>query len=90
MATITDLDTIMRLLAQEAATMTLDEYRVACIGELRRRHPGEKLYIPAPDQSKKQQVIALARQLPTGVVATRLGVSQRYARKLAAFPKKRN
>lgn len=82
MATINDLDELMRLLAEASADMTLDQFRVACLGELRKRHPGEKIYIPAPDQSKKQQIIALARQLPTGVVATRLGVHSSYVRKV--------
>lgn len=82
MATLNDLDELMRLLAEASAGMTLDQFRVACLGELRQRHPGEKLYIPAPDHSKKQQVIALARKLPTGVVATRLGVHPSYVRKV--------
>lgn len=82
MATIKDLDELMRLLAESSANMTLEEFRVACIGELRKRHPGEKLYIPAPDMSKKAQIAEAARRLPTGVVAVRLGVHPSWVRKV--------
>lgn len=78
MATIADLDALMTYLAQEAGEVSLLEFKVLVVGELRKRHPGEKLYIPAHEVSKKEQILRAAAQMPTGVVAERYGVSSSY------------
>lgn len=63
--------------------MSLDEFRVAIMGELRKRHPGEKLYIPAHDTSKTDAIARAVRTLPTAVVAERFGVTRDWARKVS-------
>ena len=52
------------------------------IVEMQRSLPGEKLYIPAPDTSKKQMVLEAAKKLPHVVAAQRCGVSRQYVNKL--------
>ncbi len=49
---------------------------------IRRSLAGERVYVPAPDTSKKADIANAARTLPTGVVAERFGVTQSYVRKL--------
>lgn len=54
---------------------------------IRRQWPGERVYCPPPDSRKDprrtERAREMARRLPTGVVAERLGVSTSYARRLA-------
>lgn len=57
---------------------------------IRHATPGEKVYVPAPDTSKKAQIEAAIRTLPSGVVAERLGVHPSWARKVARGIKRRS
>ena len=50
---------------------------------IRRAMPGEKVYVPAPDMSKRAAIEEACRMLPTAVVAERLGVHQSWVRKLS-------
>ena len=60
------------------------------VTEMRRAMPGEKLYIPAQDCSKRAAIELAVRTFPTSVVAERFGVSRRYAQIVAGVSKKRN
>lgn len=73
MATLKELQAIMlNIPGVSAETVTM------IIVEMQRSLPGEKLYIPAPDTSKKQQIVEAAKKMPTGIVAQRYGVTQSY------------
>lgn len=82
MATIKDLDELMSYIAQESAGLTLDQFRLKFMAELRVRHGGDRLYIAPPDTSKKAAIEQAVRTLPTDVVAERMGVSKAYTRKV--------
>jgi hypothetical protein len=82
MATLKDLDDLLTKLAEASAGMSLQEFKRLAIGEVRREFQGQKIYVAAPDTSKKQMVLEAALRLPTGVVATRCGVSNRYVQRL--------
>lgn len=87
MATLKDLRELMiRVPGVSEATATL------IITEMMARLPGEKVYIPTPDRSKREQIERAAQTLPTSVVAERFGVSQSYARRIVrrVVIKKRN
>lgn len=85
MATIKDLERIL------TAIPGVTEHTVSLIiGEMRRGLPGEKLYIPPPDRSKKAAIADAARKLPTGVVVERFGVSRQYVARVRMLAKKRN
>ena len=61
------------------------------IAEFQRNLPGEKVYITAPETSKRAQIAQAVKTLPTSVVAERYGVTQRYARMVCRVTlKKRN
>lgn len=82
MATLKDLDELLTRLAEASEGMSLEEFKRAIMGEVQREFTGQKIYIAAPDTSKKQMVIEAAKRLPTGVVAERCGVTRRYVNKL--------
>jgi hypothetical protein len=54
------------------------------VSEMRRAMPGEKLYIPAIDTSRKDEIAEAVKTLPTSVVAERFGVHPSWPRKLAS------
>lgn len=56
---------------------------------IRRAMPGERIYVAAVDASKKQQIAAAARFLPTGVVAERFGVSSTWVRRVVRAGRRR-
>jgi hypothetical protein len=82
MATLKDLDDLMTRLAEASDGLTLHEFKRLVISEGMREFQGQKMYWRVPDCSKKQMVLEAARRLPTGVVATRCGVSNRYVQRL--------
>lgn len=82
MATLKDLDELLTRLAEASAGLTLEEFKLLAIGEVRREFCGQKIYVAAPDSSKKAMVIEAAKRLPTGVVVERCGVSRQYVHKL--------
>lgn len=77
MATIAELESLMLEIpgvSPETANLI--------IAELRRTMPGEKLYIPAPETSKREAIERASKTLPTIVVAERLGVTRQYVDKV--------
>lgn len=55
--------------------------------QLQTRYPGERVYIregTRKDPGRPARIAELARRLPTGVVAERLGVSRQYVHRVIA------
>lgn len=58
--------------------------------QLETRYPGERVYIRESirkDPGRPARIAELARHLPTGVVAERLGVSRQYVHRVIARKK---
>lgn len=73
MATISDLEELLLNIpgvSEHTASLI--------IGELRSAFRGQRINIPEERQSKKEQILRAAAQLPTGVVAERYGVTSSY------------
>ena len=77
MATLKDLADLIARSGISPETVDL------IVGEIGKRFGGDKIYIPAPDHSKKDQMLAALRTLPSGVVAERFGVTRSYACRVA-------
>lgn len=86
MATLKDLhEIIIRIPGVSEQTA------IRIITEFQRSLPGEKVYITAPDTSKRAQIAQAVKTLPTSVVAERFGVTPQYARLVRSVTiKKRN
>lgn len=92
MATLKDLDDLMTRLAEASEGLTLHEYKRLILSEGVKEFQGQKMYWPAPDTSKREQIERAVKTLPTSVVAERFGVTQSYARQIRCrvVIKKRN
>lgn len=86
MATIKDLDDLMTRLAEASKGLSLMEYKVLVLGELRREFGRDKIYITPPDSRKDSAradaIRKTAARLPTGITAERFGVSKQYVHRL--------
>lgn len=78
MPTLRDLDTLMQLLIESSRDMSLDEFKTAVLGEIRRDFAGQKIFVPESRENKRAQIEAATQTLPTGIVAERYGVSRSY------------
>jgi hypothetical protein len=75
MATLSDLIECMCAFAELNERELTKDFCTRFETYLRKQFPGEKVYVPAPDTSKKAQISEAARFLPTRVVAERYGVT---------------
>jgi hypothetical protein len=81
-ATLNDLIDCMCRFAEANEKNLTKDFCVEFKTHLQKQFPGEKVYIPAADMSKKAQIAEAAKRLPTGVVAARMGVSHSWVRKV--------
>lgn len=79
MATLNDLIECMCRFAEANERELSKDFCMELKDHLQKAMPGEKVYIPAPDMSKKAQIAEAAKVLPSGVVAQRFGVTHSYA-----------
>lgn len=86
MATIKDLDDLMTRLAEASIGLSLIEYKILVLGEMRREFGRDKLYIPPldsrQDPARKQIIREAAKHLPTSVVAERHGISRSWVHRI--------
>lgn len=82
MATLNDLIECMCRFAEANERELSKDFCTELKVHLQKAMPGEKVYIPAPDTSKKTQIAEAAKRLPTGVVVERFGVSRQYVHKV--------
>lgn len=86
MATLIDLIESMCRYAEENETSLTKSFCAGLSRHIRSEYGGDKIFIPIlesrKDPARREQIKRLASQLPTGVVASRVGVHPSWVRKV--------
>ena len=72
--------------AQQAGYSVPDEFTDELSRQVRHAYPAERVYIPPPrsrkDPERAEAIQSAARELPTGVISERFGVSRSYVHRV--------
>ena len=83
MATLREIMRFMCDCAAQSGHTFTDEVAMQLEQQLRSQYPGDRVYIPPPDKTRRNKIQADLKRLPVGVVAARNGVSKRWVYRLA-------
>lgn len=80
MPTLREFIAFFDRLADERGESFSDEFTTILEREMRRKWPGEKIYVLPPnsrkDPARGEAIVAAAKKLPTGIVRERFGISR--------------
>lgn len=80
--TLKDLMRFVCACAEQSGHSFTEECAQQIERQIIRAHQGEKVYIPHPDMSLKKDLAEAAKRLPTGIVASRYGVSRSWVHRV--------
>ena len=86
MATLRDILEIILAAAEQSGHSFSEDFADTIEHQIKMAHGGDRIYIVPPnsrkDPERVKKIETLARQLPTSVVAERVGVSRSYVHRI--------